>query len=109
MQGQTPEKKQVITLPLVMVWFRFQTDDGFVILDVDWKGGRTFTSIRMIDDAVDEEGDIGHEFEHASRIWYLIDGQLKDVGFSNAFEKHIKILVVGNETGLVQVVSTANV
>ena len=45
-----------------MVGFRFQADDGFVLLDVNWKEGRTYTSYRMIDDAVDEEGDICHEF-----------------------------------------------
>ena len=61
----------------------------------------------MIDDAVDEEGDIGHEFAHPRRIRSLIDGPLQDVGFSDAFEKFIKVLAVGDETGLVQVASTA--
>ena len=32
---------------------------------------------------------------------------LQDVGFSDAFEKVIKVLAVGDETGLVQVTSTA--
>ena len=90
-----------------MVGFRFQTVDGFVLLDVDWKGGRLYTSYRMIDDAVDEEGDIGHEFAHPRRIRSLIDGPLQDVGFSDAFEKVIKVLAVGDETGFVQVASTA--
>ena len=61
----------------------------------------------MIDDAVDEEGDIGHEFAHPRRIRSLIDGPLQDVGFSDAFEKVIKVLAVGDETGFVQVASTA--
>ena len=61
----------------------------------------------MIDDAVDEEGDIGHEFAHPHRIRSLIDGQLKDVCFSDAFEKVIKVLAVGHETGFVHVASTA--
>ena len=61
----------------------------------------------MIDDAVNEEGDIGHEFAHPRRIRSLIDGPLQDVGFSDAFEKVVKILAVGDETGFVQVSSTA--
>ena len=103
MQGQTPEETQVIFVPLVMVGFRFQVDDGFVLLVVDWKRGHAYTSYRMIDDAVDEEGDIGHEFAHPRRIRSLIDGPLQDVGFSDAFEK----VIFGDETGLVQVASTA--
>ena len=61
----------------------------------------------MIDDAIDEEGDIGHEFAHPRRIRSLIDGPLQDVGFLDAFEKVIKVLAVGDETGLVQMASTA--
>ena len=61
----------------------------------------------MIDDAVDEKCDIGHEFAHLHRIRSLIDGPLQDVGFSDAFEKVIKVLAIGDETGLVQVASTA--
>ena len=61
----------------------------------------------MIDDANDEEGDIRHEFAHPRRIWALIDGPLQDVGFSDAFGKCIKVLAVGDETGFVQVSSTA--
>ena len=41
--------------------FLFQSDDGFVLLDVDWKGDHSYTSYRVIDDAVDEKCDIGHE------------------------------------------------
>ena len=61
----------------------------------------------MIDDAVDEEGDIGHVFAHSRRIRSLIDVLLQDVGFSDAFEKVIKVLAVGDETGFVQIASTA--
>ena len=76
-------------------------DCGFVRLDVEWKRGRPYTSYREIDDAVDEEGDIGHEFAHPRRIRSLIDGPLQDVIFSDAFEKVVKFLAVGDETGLV--------
>ena len=61
----------------------------------------------MIDDEVDEKCDIGHEFAHPCRIRSLIDGPLQDVGFSDAFEKDVKILAVGDETRFVQVSSTA--
>ena len=107
MQGQTSEETQVILVPLVMNGFRFQTDDAFLLLDVDRKGGRLYTSYRMIDDAVDEESDIRHEFAHQRRIRSLIDDPLQDVGFSNAVEKVIKVLAIGDETGFVQVASTA--
>ena len=107
MQGQTPEETQIVGVPRPTFAVVFQTDDGFVFLDVDWKRGRMYTSYGMIDGAVDEEGDIGHELAHPRRIRSLIDGPLQDVGFSDAFEKVIKVLAVGDETGLVQVASTA--
>ena len=81
-----------------MVRFPFQTKDGFVLLGVGWKG-HDYTSYMMIDDAVDKEGDIRHEFAHPRRFRSLIDGPLQDVGFSDAFEKEIKVLAVGNENG----------
>ena len=89
-----------------MVGFPFQADDGFVLLGVGWKG-HAYTSYRMIDDAVDEEGGICQEFAHPRRIWSLIDGPLQDIGLSDAFEKGVKVLAAGDETGLVQVASTA--
>ena len=92
MQGQTPEETQVIILPLLIVGFHVKTDDALFLLDVDRKGGRLCTSYRMIDDAIDEEGDIGHQFAHPCRIRSLIDDPLQDVGFSDAFEKVIKDL-----------------
>ena len=107
MQGQTSEETQVIIVSLVMVGFRFQTDDAFLLLDVDRKGSRLYTSYKMIDDAVNEESDFRHEFAHPRRIRSLIDGPLQDVGFSDAFEKVTKVLAVGDETGFVQVASTA--
>ena len=61
----------------------------------------------MIDDAVNEEGNIRHEFAHPRRIRSLIDDPLQDVGFSDAFEKVIKVLAFGDETGFVQVAPTA--
>ena len=103
MQGQTSEETQVVTVPLIIIAFLFQSDDGFVLLDVDWKEDHSYTSYRVIDDAVD----IGHEFAHPRRIRSLIDGPLQDVGFSDAFEKVIKVLAVSDETGLVPVASTA--
>ena len=81
--------------------FLFQTDDGFVLIDVDWKRGHAYTSYGMIDDEVDEEGYIRHKFAHPCRIRSLIDGPLEDVGLSNAFDEVIKVLIVGDETGLV--------
>ena len=90
-----------------MVGFRFQTDDAFLLLDVGWKRDHAYTSYRVIDDAVNEESDNRHEFAHPRRIRSLIYGPLQDVGFSDAFEKVIKVLAVGDETGFVQVASTA--
>ena len=107
MQGQTSEETQVVTVPLGIDKFLFQSDDGFVLLDVHWKGDHSYTSYRVIDDAVDEKCDIGHEFAHPRRIRSLIDGPLQDVGFSDTFEKVIKVLAVSDETGLFQVASTA--
>ena len=107
MQGQTSEETQVITVTLAILGLLFQSDYGFVRLDVHWKGGHSYTSYSVIDDAVDEKCDIGHEFAHPRRVRSLIDGPLQDVGFSDAFEEVIKVLAVGDETGLVQVASTA--
>ena len=73
-----------------MVGFLFQTDDTFLLVDVVRKGG----SPVHIDDAVNEESDIRHEFEHPRRIRSLIDGPLQDVGFPDAFEKVIKVLLL---------------
>ena len=106
-QGQTSEETQVVTVPLAILGLLFQSDDGFVLRYVGWKGDHSYTSYRVIDDAVDEKCDIGHEFAHPRRIRSLIDGPLQDVGFSDAFEEVIKVLAVGDETGLVQVASTA--
>ena len=107
MQGQTSEQTQVIIIPLVIVGFRFQTDDFLLLLDVGWKRDHAYTSYRMIDNAINEKSDIRLEFAHPRGIRSLIDGPLQDVGFSDAFEKVIKVLAVSNETGLVQVASTA--
>ena len=46
-----------------MVGFPFQTDDDFVLIHVDGKG-QADASSQMIDDAIDEEGDICYEFAH---------------------------------------------
>ena len=89
-----------------MVGFLFQTDDGFILLGIAWKG-HAFSSYRMIDDAVEEEGDIRHDFAHPRRVQSSIDGPLQGVGISDAFEKCIKFLAVGDENGFVQVPSAA--
>ena len=107
MQGQTSEETQVVIVPLAILGLLFQSDDGFGLRYVAWKGVHSYTSYRMIDDAIDEKCDIGHEFAHPRRIRSLIDGPLQDVGFSDAFEELIKVLAVGDETGLFQVASTA--
>ena len=57
----------------------------------------------MIDDAIDEEGDIPDEFTHPRRIRSLIYGILQDVGFSDAFEEYTNVLAVGDETGFIQI------
>ena len=107
MQGQTSEETQVVTVTFAIPGILFQSDDGFVPLDVHWKVGHSYTSYRVFDDAIDEKCDIGHEFAHPRRIRSLIDGPLQVVGFSDAFEELIKVLAVGDQTGLVQVASTA--
>ena len=58
MQGRTPEETQIVIVPLGMDGLFFQTDDGFVLLDVDC---HAYISYGMIDDAVDEKG---YEFTH---------------------------------------------
>ena len=90
-----------------MVGFCFQTDDAFLLLDVDRKGGRLYTYYRVIDDAIDEEGNIRHEFAHPRRVRSLIDVPLQDIGFSDAFKKVTKVLAVSDETGFVHVAPTA--
>ena len=57
----------------------------------------------MIADMINEEGGICHEFAHPSRS--LSDGPLQDVGFSNSFQKLVKVATVGDEIGFVQVPS----
>ena len=78
-----------------MVGYRFQTDDSFVLIDIGWKCD-TYISYQMKNDAIEGEGDIRLELAHPCRIWSLIDGPLEDVGFSDAFEKSIKVLAVGD-------------
>ena len=63
MQGQTAEDTQVVGVPFGMVGFPFQTDDSSVVLDVVGEG-HAFASYLMIDDAIEKEGDIHHEFAH---------------------------------------------
>ena len=87
-----------------MVGFPFQTDDSFVVLHISRKGHAQTTN-GMIDDTIDEEGGICHEFAHPCRIRSLRDGPLQDVGFSNSFQKLVKVTAVCDETGFVQVSS----
>ena len=107
MQGQTSEQTQVIIIPLVIVGFPFQSDDALLLLDVGWKRDHAYASYRVIDDEINEKSDIRHEFAYPRGIRSLIDGPLQDVGFSDAFEKVIKVLAISNETRNVQVASKA--
>ena len=53
--GSDTERDKGYRLPLVMVGFRFQADDAFLLLDVDWKVGRTYISYRVINDRLTKE------------------------------------------------------
>ena len=99
MQGQTAEETEVIGLPFGMVGFPFQTDDSFAVLHLSGKS-HVHAPDRMIDDAIDEEGGIRHEFAHPRQIRFLLDSPLQD-----AFQKLVKLIAVGDETGFVQVPS----
>ena len=85
-----------------MVGFPFQTDDSFVVLHISGES-HAHTTNGMIDDTIDEEGGIRHQFAHPCRIRFLSDGPLQDVGFSDSFQKLVKVATVGDETGFVQV------
>ena len=104
MQGQTSEETQVVTVPLGMVGFPFQTDDSFVVLHISGES-HVHTTNGMIDDTIDEEGGICHVFAHPCLIRSLSDGPLQDVGFSDSVQKLVKVTAVGDETGLFQVPS----
>ena len=106
MKGQTAEETQVVGEPFAVDGFPFQTDDASVALDVGGKG-QVDAPDRMIDNAIDEEGGIRHEFTHPRRIRSVSDDPLQEVGFSDAFQKGVKVVMVGDETGFVQVPSAA--
>ena len=63
MQGQTSEETQVVGVPFGMVGFPFQNDDSFVVLHISGKS-HADAADWMIDDTIDEEGGICHEFAH---------------------------------------------
>ena len=105
LQGQTSKETQVISVPSAVVGIHFQPDDCFVLLNVDRKGTHSSASYRVIDDAIDEKGGVCHVLAHPRGIRSLIDGPLQDVGFSDSFQKLVKVLAVGYETGFVQVPS----
>ena len=84
--------------------FPFQTDDSFVVLHVSGKS-HGHASDRMISDAIDEEGGIRHEFAHPRRIRSLLGSLLQDIAVLAAFQKLVKLIAVGDETGFVQVPS----
>ena len=104
MQGQTSEETNVVGVCFGMVGFPFQTDDSFVVLHVSGES-QAHTTNGMIDDTIDEEGGICHEFAHPCRIRSLSDGPLQDVGFSDSVQKLVKVTAVCDETGFVQVPS----
>ena len=106
-QSQTSKETQVIAVPLTALVIHFQSDDCFVLLNVDRKGSHSRASYQMIDDTIDEEGGICYELAHPRGIRSLIDGPLQDVGFSDLFQKRVKVLAVGDETGFVQVSTAA--
>ena len=98
-------KRHMLSVYLLeYLWSFFQTDYSFVVLHISGKG-QAHTTNGMIDDTIDEEGGTCHEFAHPCRIWSLSDGPLQDVGFSNSFQKLVKVLAVGDETGRIQVPS----
>ena len=104
MQGKTAKETEVIGVPFGMDGFPLQSDDSFVVLHVSRKS-RAHASERMIDDAIDEEGGIRHEFTHPRRIRSLLDSPLQDIAVLDAFHKLVKLIAVGDETGFVQVPS----
>lgn len=63
-EGQAAEETQIVGVPGRMVGFPFHTDDDCVLIHVDGKG-QADASSPMIDDTIDEEGDICYEFAHA--------------------------------------------
>ena len=85
--------------------FLLQTDDGFVVLCVGRKG-HAYGTDRMIDDPVDEEGVIRHEFAHPSRVPSLSDGPLQYISFSDVLHKRIEIGTLEDQNAFVQVSST---
>ena len=67
MHGQAPEETQVVGEPLEMDGFFLQTDDGFFVLDVGEKRHADSTD-RMVDDTIEEDVGIRHEFAHPPRV-----------------------------------------
>ena len=104
MQGQTAEETQVIGVPLGTNGFTFKTDDSFVVLHVSGKK-QLYAPDRMIDYAIDEEGGIRHEFAHPRRIRSLLDSPMQDIIVLDAFQNLVKHVVVGGETGFIQIPS----
>ena len=86
MQVQTAEETQVDSVHFPIVGYTFQADDGSVFLDIGRKCQANATN-RLVDEAIDEKGDIRHEFAHARRIRSLNYDTLQDVGLSDAFQK----------------------
>lgn len=90
MKGQTAVQTRVIGVS-------FGMDDGFVVLDVGGYGDAGATD-RMFENALDEKGDIAHP----RRIRSLAYGLLQDIGFSDAFQKRVKVGVVCDHAWFVQ-------
>ena len=62
MKSYAPKEAHIMVVPLGMDGLRFQTDDGFVLLDVCRQRSHVYTSYWVINDAVDEESHICHQF-----------------------------------------------
>ena len=76
-------KTKVVDVHLGIFVVFFQTDDGWVPLDVSGKVQADATD-QMVDDAIEEEHDIHHEFAHPPLVRFLVDGPLQHVGLSDS-------------------------
>ena len=79
-------------------------DDVPVFFYVGGEGHADSTD-RMLENAIDEEGGIHHEFAHPRHIRSLGDGPVQDVGLSDGFQKRVKIDTVRDQTGFVRVLT----
>ena len=67
MKGQIAEETKVVGVPFAMDGFFIQADDGDVPLHIGGKS-HTYATDQMLEDAIDEEQGIRHEFAQPRRI-----------------------------------------